>query len=73
MKKSNKLPEVKILKIVEHKDGTASYTFEYDTNLVRIVREKCNLDKNPTKKQIQQFILKALKNSTEYYKKYGST
>ena len=54
-------PSIKISKVVEHKDGTASYTFEYDEKLEDLVKKHLKLNKKPTKKQICKVILDAVK------------
>jgi len=67
MKKSNKkdLPIIKVGKITEHKDGSASYEIFYEDDLVLMIKNSLKLSKNPTKKQINKFILDALEETMD--------
>lgn len=55
-----KIPIIKVGKIIEHKDGSASYDISYDKDLIELIKNSLKLSKNPTKKQISKFLLDAM-------------
>jgi hypothetical protein len=60
-----KVPVIKVGKITEHKDGSASYEIFYDNDLVLMIKNSLKLSKNPTKKQINKFLLDALEETMD--------
>lgn len=60
MKNSQNRPEIQIDKIVEHKDGSATYYFSFDNDFTELVKKTLGLSKKPTKKIINKFILDCL-------------
>ena len=52
---------IQVIKLKEHKDGSATYTLEYDNKFKTSVKN-CLGTKRITKKQITQFIKEALNN-----------
>ena len=70
MKKVSKKEIVlKIAKITEHKDGSATYDFIYKQDFIDMVKKYLKLDKEPTKKQIEKFLLDALEEMVKCDKK----
>ena len=67
MKKLNKnqnLPIIKVGKITEHKDGSATYEFEYDKDFQDIVSKDLGI-KKANKKQVGEYILKCLEEAMD--------
>ena len=55
----NKLPTIKVLKIMENPDGSANIAFDVSDGFKRLVREKTNV-KRVSKKRLNAFILQVL-------------
>ena len=70
MKKS-KDPIIKVTKVIEHKDGSASYDFTYGYDFINMVKKHLKLDREPTKKQIKKFLLDAIKDTVKYNEENG--
>jgi hypothetical protein len=68
MPNNKESPVIKISKITEHEDGSATYDFEYDEDFVSFIKERLDLKKKPTKKQIYNFILECIKRTVEHDK-----
>lgn len=66
MKKlDNKTPSIIISKVVEHKDGSATYYFDYEKDFEDLIKNKLGI-KKLTKKHISDFLLECLENSIKY-------
>ncbi len=55
----NKLPVITVSKIIEHKNGSATYFFDYEDDFRDLVSKDLGV-KKATKKQIGEFIYKCL-------------
>lgn len=65
MNNKNKYPQIKILKVTDNPDGSADIDFEYGKDFEQVVKKHLKLKKNPTKKQISNFLLKCIKETAE--------
>lgn len=63
--KTKDLPIIQVGKITEHKNGSASYEIFYEDDLVLMIKDSLKLSKNPTKKQINKFLLDALEETMD--------
>ena len=59
LKNKEKLPIIKVSKVTEHKDGSATYYFDYEDDFRDIVSKDLGV-KKATKKEVGEFIYKCL-------------